>query len=126
MGRDIPSTNARREGTLRPASDCRRCLRLNDLLALDFAPIDSLFASGYALPNGSDLPSGHAHSGWSCLQAKPCLVCEVEQAQVYVNVRDRRAWPGRTAEGGCSHMVRPSASKTRTNTSMNPKASTQA
>jgi hypothetical protein len=28
-------------------------------------------------PNGSDLPSGHAHSGWSRLQAKPCFVCEL-------------------------------------------------
>jgi hypothetical protein len=39
MGRTIPSTNARGDGTFRPASDCRPCLRLKDVLALDFAPI---------------------------------------------------------------------------------------
>jgi hypothetical protein len=42
-------------------------------------------------------------------QAKACFVHDVEQAQVYLNVRDRRALPG------------PSGSDTRTHTSMNPK-----
>jgi len=48
---------------------------------------------------------------------------------VYLNVRDRRALPGRTAEGGCRHTSMTYTSTTNTSTlhiSMNPKARTQA
>src|SRR5205807_103553 len=68
----------------------------------------------YALLNGSDLPSGHAHPGSPRLPAKPCFVPDVEQVPLYVNVRHGLALPGWTTEGGCLHMVPPS---------MNPEAS---
>jgi hypothetical protein len=54
------------------------------------------------------------------LQAKSCFVPDVEQVPVYLNVRHRRALPGRTADGGCSHNVCSSGSETRTDTGMNP------
>jgi hypothetical protein len=87
------------EGKISRAPAARRRLRARSLTRLNFAgfgmtpsekiqtspvpnftAIDSLFAAGYALTNGSDLPPRHAHSGWSHLQAKPCFVPDVEQA----------------------------------------------
>jgi len=75
-------------------------------------PLTPTSPGGTLYLNGSDLPSGHARSGWSRLQAKPCFVREVEQAQVSAS-RDCRALPGRRAEslrracrrGGCPHEV---------------------
>src|SRR5579872_442534 len=41
----------------------------------DCLTIDSHRAAGYALCNGSDLPVGHAHPGWSRLRAQFRSVC---------------------------------------------------
>src|SRR5882757_2912014 len=74
----------------------------------EIAAIDSHPGPGYALINGSDLPPGHAHSGWSRLQAKSCFVCEA--AEVWVLDEECLAEATRFAQwdsrGGRPYMVR--------------------